>query len=201
VERPTTGLTTAKSTDVIYQIKITLRNIKPPIWRRIQIPDCTLADLHEYLQAAFGWGNYHLHEFEIDREHFGPFDPDAWRCAAEVLDEAMFTLGKLLKHSGRKPRWLYTYDFGDGWKHEILIEGSQLADPAAKYPRCVKGSRACPPEDCGGPWGYEDYIDAIADPTHDRHGEMLEWRGPYDPEAFDAEQATIAMSRVRPTTK
>ena len=93
--------------------------------------------------------------------------------------------------------FVYEYDFGDGWRHEILFEGFVSVDPKAKYPQCVQGARACPPEDCGGPWGYADYLAAIVDPQHERHEELLEWRGPFDPEEFDAKKATREMKKVK----
>jgi hypothetical protein len=159
----------------------------------MQVPDGTLADLHEYLQAAFGWWNYHLHQFAIDGERYGPPARDDMDFGLEMIDETEVPLSQLIPKSGRKSRWLYEYDFGDGWRHEILFEGFAPADPEAKYPQCVEGERACPPEDCGGPWGYADYL---ADPHHERHEELLAWRGPFDPEAFDAKQATRAMRKV-----
>jgi hypothetical protein len=186
----------AKS-DLLFQFKITLLGIKPAIWRRIQVPDCTLDDLHEYIQAAFGWENYHLHQFDIDGVHYSQPAPDGDDFDMDFEDETDVLLSKLLPKSSRKVQWLYEYDFGDGWRHEVLFEGFPPADPKAKSPICLEGERACPPEDCGGPPGYADYLDAIADPQHEQHVELLEWRGPFDPEAFDAKKATKAMSKVK----
>jgi hypothetical protein len=194
---PRTRKTAPKKGDLIYQFKITLLDIKPAIWRRIQVPDCTLADLHEYIQAAFGWWNYHLHQFNIDGERYGPPAPDEMDFELEMIDETDVPLSKLIPKSGRKSRWIYEYDFGDGWRHEILFEGFPSADPKAKYPICIEGERACPPEDSGGPWGYADFLAAIADPRHERHEELLEWRGPFDPESFDAKKATKEMRKVK----
>ena len=195
-ETPKTRKTAPKKGDLLYQFKVTLLDIKPAIWRRIQVPDCTLADLHEYIQAAFGWWNYHMHQFDIDGERYGPPAPDDLDFGLEMIDETDVHLSKLIPKSGRKSRWIYEYDFGDGWRHEVLFEGFPPVDPKAKYPLCVDGERACPPEDCGGPWGYADYLAALADPRHERHEELLEWRGPFDPEAFDAKQATKEMRKV-----
>jgi hypothetical protein len=194
---PTTRNAAPKAVDLIYQFRVTLLDIKPAIWRRIQVPDGTLADLHAYIQAAFGWWDYHLHQFAIDGERYGPPAPDAMDFGLEMIDETGVTLGKLIPKSGRKSRWIYEYDFGDGWRHEVVFEGFVLVDPKAKYPQCVEGARACPPEDCGGPWGYAEYLAAIADPRHERHAELLEWRGPFDPEAFDAKKATREMRKVK----
>ena len=195
-EQPKARKTAPKRGDLIYQFKVALLDIKPAIWRRIQVPDCTLADLHGYIQAAFGWWNYHLHQFDIDGERYGPPSPDDMDSGPEMRDDAGVTLGKLIPKSGRKPRWVYEYDFGDGWRHEVVFEGFPPVDPKEKYPQCVEGQRACPPEDCGGPWGYGDYLAAVADPKHEQHDEMLEWRGPFDPDAFDAKKATREMRKV-----
>jgi hypothetical protein len=190
--------TAPKSGDLLYQFKITLLDIKPPIWRRIQVPDCTLFDLHEYIQAAFGWWNYHLHQFEIGGMLYSEPSPDGDDFGMDFKDDAQVALSELIPKSGRKPRWIYEYDFGDGWRHEVLFEGFPPNDPKAKYPLCLEGKRACPPEDCGGPWGYADYVAAIADPKHKRHKELLRWRGPFNPEAFEATKATKEMRKRKP---
>lgn len=178
---------------LVYQFKITLLEIKPPIWRRIRVPDCTLAEFHNYIQAAFGWKDYHLHQFEIDGVRYSQAAADGNDFDLDFEDETDVILSNLLPKSGRKSRWIYEYDFGDGWRHEVLFEGHPPVDPKAKHPLCLEGERACPPEDCGGPWGYADYVAAISDPKHGRHDEMMEWRRPFDPEAFDAKQATREM--------
>ncbi len=187
----------ASPADVLFQFKITLLEIDPPIWRRVQVADCTLDLLHEYIQAAFGWENCHLHEFHIDGVRYGPREHDDLDFDMETEDEAEATLSQLLPKSRRKVRWVYEYDFGDGWRHEILFEGYPPRQTGWKYPICTEGARACPPEDCGGPWGYADYLAAVADPEHEQHEEMLGWRGPFDPEAFDPKAATREMKKVR----
>ena len=184
-------------TDLLFQFKITLLDIKAAIWRRIQVPDCTLVDLHEYIQAAFGWENYHLHQFEIDGVRYSQPAPDGDDFNMDFEDETDILLSKLLPKSSQKAHWIYEYDFGDGWRHEVLFDGYPPNDSKAKCPLCLEGERACPPEDCGGPWGYGDYLTAIADPQHEEHEEMLEWRGPFDPEAFDANLATKEMRKVK----
>lgn len=196
-ETPKARKTAPKKGDLLYQFKITLLDIKPAIWRRIQVPDCTLVDLHEYIQAAFGWWNYHLHQFEIDGARYRQPAPDGDDFGMDFKDETDVRLSKLIPKSGRPSRWIYEYDFGDDWRHEVLFEGFPPADPKAKYPLCVEGQRACPPEDCGGPWGYADYLAAIRDPKHEQHEEMLEWRGPFDPSAFDAKKATKEMRKIK----
>src|SRR6476619_597446 len=135
---PKTRKRAPKAGDLIYQFKVTLLDIKPAIWRRIQVPDCTLADLHEYIQAAFGWENYHMHQFDIDGERYGPPAPDDMDFGLEMIDETDVSLSTLIPKSGRKSRWIYEYDFGDGWRHEVLFEGFVTAVPKAKYPICVE---------------------------------------------------------------
>jgi len=183
-------------TDLLFQFKITLVDIKPVIWRCIQVPDCTLTNLHEYIQAAFGWENYHLHQFEIDGVQYSQPAPDGDDFDMDFEDETDVLLSKLLPKSSRTAQWVYEYDFGDGWRHDILFEGFPPIDPKAKAPLCLEGERACPPEDCGGPPGYADYLDAIADPRNEQQEEILEWRGPFDSEAFDAKKATKQMRKL-----
>ena len=198
-ETPKTRKTAPKKGDLLYQFKVSLLDIKPAIWRRIQVSGCTLADLHEYIQAAFGWWNYHLHQFEIEGERFGPRPSEDLDLdfGDGMIDEAEVPLSTLIHKSGRQTRWVYEYDFGDGWRHEVLFGGFPPIDPKVKYPLCLEGERACPPEDCGGPWGYANYLAAIASPRHEQHKEMLRWRGPFDPEVFDAKKATKEMRKVK----
>ena len=178
---------------LLFQFKITLLDIKPAIWRRIQVQDCTLGDLHEYIQAAMGWENCHLHQFEIGRERFGPYSPDAPDFGEEVADENQVLLSELVPTAGKKFRFIYEYDFGDGWRHEVLFEGNPPVEKKKEYPVCLDGKRACPPEDVGGPWGYAEFLEALADPNDERHEEFLEWGGRFDANAFDAKKATREM--------
>lgn len=190
---------TAAKTDLRFQFKITLLGSKPPIWRRIQVEDCTLDKLHEHIQTAMGWTNSHLHQFDIKGKRYG--DPELLDDGFEDFeceDSTRTFLSDILPKTGKRFAFKYEYDFGDGWEHEILFEGNPPLDPKAKYPLCVEGERACPPEDCGGPWGYADYLAAIRDPKHEQHEELLEWRGPFDPEAFDAKKATKEMRKGLP---
>ena len=183
----------------ILQFKITLIEIEPPIWRRIQVKDCTLDKLHEHIQTSMGWTNSHLHHFSIDDQLYG--DP---MLMEETFDEMGYQdstntkLSDILPKSGRRLRFTYEYDFGDGWEHEVLFEGCLRAEKGARYPLCVEGERACPPEDVGGTYGYQEYLEAMADPEHEEHDSYVEWSGPFDPEAFDAQTATDTMRRGLP---
>jgi len=167
--------------NVIVQIKIKLLGVtKPPVWRRVQLrADTRLDQLHEILQAALGWENYHLHAFSFGEEEFGPRDPE---LGLDFSDERRVTLGELTDIGAR---FRYTYDFGDNWEHEILVEDVLPIESGVKLPACTGGVRACPLEDCGGVYGYEQLLAALADATHPEHESMLEWvGGSFDPDAF-----------------
>ncbi|MGH9001489.1 MAG: plasmid pRiA4b ORF-3 family protein [Acidimicrobiia bacterium] len=165
----------------VYQLKATILGTKPPIWRRVVVPeDTTLARLHDVLQATFGWWDCHLHEFEIDGVRYGMDDGDDWN---PPKDERRARLRNLVEADSS---FLYWYDFGDDWRHKVVVEKVLPAQAGVTYPACTGGRRACPPEDCGGPWGYQSFLEAISDPVHEEHESMLEWvGGTFDPEAFD----------------
>jgi len=183
---------------MIYQIKISLKDIRPPIWRRILVDgNISLYKLHFIIQTVMGWDGYHLHEFELDGDSFGALDDDqvGYDGFDAVLNEKKFTLAKLI--DSEKTRILYSYDFGDDWQHELLIEKIGPAEPGVKYPVCIKGKRACPPEDCGGPWGYADLLEAISNPDNPEHDELIEWAGDFEPELFDIDQINRALKKIR----
>jgi hypothetical protein len=192
---PKTGRKPACS-DELFQFRITLMNIEPPIWRRIQVRDCTLDEFHEHIQAAMGWENYHLHQFTINDVEFGPVSPDDMPFGPEFEDETQVVLSNVLPQQGGRLRFGYTYDFGDDWRHEVLLEGKP--DPVAgqKYPVCLEGERACPPEDVGGFMGYQVFLNAIADPEHEEHETFLEsCGGSFSPDVFDPATATRQMKK------
>ena len=167
----------------LYQLKIALLETKPPIWRRVLVDArSTLGQLHEVIQAAFGWWNCHLHEFEIGRTRYGIPDPDDdW--GAPSRDERRTRLDAI---AGEGTSFRYMYDFGDGWDHRVVVEKVLPSPPGAIVPACIDGRRACPPEDCGGAWGYQELLEILADPTHPEHEERLDWVGrALDPETFD----------------
>ncbi len=177
------------ASQTIVTLKVTLRGIKPPVWRRLLMPAAmTLGHLHQAIQVAMGWEGGHLHAFDIDGRQYG--DP---QILDDVANQNRLTLDGLLK-SG-VTRFAYIYDFGDNWEHTILIERSQPASDAGRYPACVAGKRNCPPEDCGGPWGYQDFLAAIADPAHPQHADQREWIGEhFDPDDFDLLDADAAVA-------
>jgi hypothetical protein len=166
-------------TGYIAKLKVTLQRIDPPVWRRLLIPaNMTLADLHVVIQTVMPWTDDHLHEFNIAGERYG--DPDS---TSRVVSDARITLAGV-RNKG-VARFEYTYDFGDSWEHLIVIEGTVPRVGGQHYPACIAGERACPPEDCGGVYGYANLLQARADPTHPDHEEMSEWLPEnFDPEAF-----------------
>ena len=183
----------AKEPGVVYQLKITLRDIKPPVWRRVQVKDCTLGKLHDTIQSVMGWTNSHLHAFEIGGEQYGEPDPSGM---LETKDERKMKLSQVVAQGHKK--FSYTYDFGDNWDHLIQVEKVLDAEPGARYPRCLAGERACPPEDCGGSWGYPDFVEAIQNPKHPEHKDLKEWvGGEFDPEAFDTEAVNEELRAIR----
>lgn len=179
---------------VIYQLKVTLKHFRPPIWRRIQVADeITLAQLHAILIAVMGWADYHLHDFTIGGARYSEPSEEDWE---PVKDERRYRLNQIV--SGEKFKFVYQYDFGDSWDHEIRLEKMLPPETDAQYPRCVAGARACPPEDVGGVWGYAEFLDAIHDPEHEEHDRYLEWiGGEFDPEAFDLSAVNAALRRLR----
>jgi len=173
----------SKDTGVVYQLKITLRDIKPPVWRRVLVKDCTLTRLHDVIQTCMGWSDSHLHAFEIGGEQYGEPDPDG---TMETEDARRVQLSQIVAQGYKK--FAYVYDFGDNWDHTIQVEKVLAPEPGVRYPCCIAGKRACPPEDCGGPPGYDDFLEAIRNPSNPEHEDMLEWiGGEFDPEAFDIE--------------
>jgi hypothetical protein len=175
---------TSPASGAAYQLKVTLHDTEPPVWRRVVVDGAsTLDHVHEVIQAAFGWWNHHLHEFETDQTRFGVPDPDEdW--GTPPIDERLVRLDAVASEGTEIE---YVYDFGDYWQHEIIVEKVTAGESTTTVPSCTDGRRACPPEDCGGPWGYRELLEILGDPTHPEHDERREWIGrPLDPEAFDA---------------
>jgi hypothetical protein len=170
-----------------YQLKVTLIDSKPPIWRTILVPsNIALSVFHTALQISMGWTNSHLHQFIADGVFYGIKDDD-FGMDMEIEDENKFKLHHLLK--SEKEEIKYEYDFGDGWEHKILLEKIIPFDKNAQVALCIKGKRACPPEDCGGVWGYEELIETINDDKHPEYESMMEWLGgEFDPEEFDMDE-------------
>jgi hypothetical protein len=181
----------------IYQLKITLLGIKPPIWRRFQVPsDMNLAKLHQVIQEVMGWEESHMHQFKVGKTYYGMTYPNDFDDMPETRDERKARLNELVTRP--KAKFIYEYDFGDSWEHEVVLEKVLPPEPGAKYPVCLEGKRACPPEDCGGVWGYANLLEVMQDEGHPEHEEMLEWLGEeFDPEKFDVEAVNKALRRIR----
>jgi hypothetical protein len=190
------GETMAKQTAAaqqVYQLKVTLAGSKPPIWRRLLVTgDTRLPELSNIILAAMGWGGYHLHQFVIGDTYYGEPHPDYGDL--EMRDESKVTLTQIAGYE--KATFRYEYDFGDDWQHNVLVEKILPREEGAVYPRCIKGRRACPPEDCGGIWGYADLLEILADPSHPDYEEMQDWVGEdFDPDAFDLVDVNARLDR------
>jgi hypothetical protein len=194
VEGEEMARTHQSTTRVVYQIKVTLRGSKPPIWRRIQVTnETTLAQLHRILQHVMGWEGAHLYQFVVGGREYG--DPNMLE-EMEGEDARRVTLATLVR--GEKDQFHYEYDFGDGWDHELRIEKVLPFEAGKRYPVCLTGKRACPPEDCGGIWGYASFLEAIHDPQHPEHEEMVAWvGGAFDSEAFDLDEVNRELQRLK----
>jgi hypothetical protein len=164
------------------------------------VKDGTLDKLHEHIQTAMGWTNSHLHRFQIGGKEYG--DPDLLDDGFddhEFADSTSTRFSAILPKSGKPFPFEYEYDFGDGWHHEVLFEGCLRAERGKRYPVCIEGARACPPEDVGGTGGYEEFVEAITDPENEDHDGILEWAGgAFDAEAFDPVKVTKRMKRGLP---
>ena len=177
----------------ILQIKVSLQKVDPPIWRRLLVRgDTSLGLLHRIIQIAMGWYDAHLHEFIHKDSRYGPPDPDSFE---PVIDEDTVRLDSLLKRKGSA--LAYQYDFGDSWMHRVELENKRDPQPGFDYPCCLEGERACPPEDCGGTYGYQDILAALARPKLKKHRELLEWvGGEYDPDHFDPHEVNDRLIHV-----
>ena len=170
----------------IYQIKVTLKYSRPAIWRRIQVAgETTFHELHYILQRVMGWDDSHLHQFIIGDRTYGGSD-DEFGVAPRRRDSGSLTLGEVVQPE--KSKFIYEYDFGDRWRHGLLVERILPPEEGVQYPRCLAGRGACPPEDCGGIYGYYEKLEALRDPKHPEHEEIIDWMGEdFDPDALDIE--------------
>ena len=175
----------AKKSVSVYQLKVALAGLRPPIWRRVLVPaNINLAHFHVVLQIVMGWQNGHLHQFIHKKILYGMPESLDSGFGPEQKNETRFKLNQLLKKE--KDHLVYEYDFGDDWQHKITLEKILPYENNMKLPQCIKGKRACPPEDCGGIWGYADLLESVNDPSHPDHEDLLDWLGDdFDPEFFD----------------
>jgi hypothetical protein len=189
------GKVMKKKFDQVYQFKISLKDIKPPIWRRIQVPKTyTFWDFHVAIQDSMGWFDSHFHEFEITNPLTGLKTligiPEEEFADYKVLPGWKIKIADYFLRENKSAN--YIYDFGDNWEHKITLEKILPKENNVTYPLCVKGERACPPEDCGGTYGYEDFLKIIGDPDDEQHERMLEWiGGEFNPEHFNPNEVTF----------
>lgn len=212
----------------IYTLRITLRDSKPPIWRRVAVPsDITLGQLHEVIQIAMGWTNSHLHQFVLKDKSLINRDPNVIARLSEegryddifaatrgirVFVAKVTPFGDPTEMEGEdeytvmlaevcpkvKGKLTYEYDFGDGWEHTIEVQKIEAPKPGVECPVCLAGKRACPPEDCGGIYGYYHMLDVVADADHEEHDDLVEWLGDdFDPEAFDIDEVNDMLAEWR----
>lgn len=179
----------------LYELRITLLETAPPVWRRLRVPsEILLPGLHRVVQAVMGWEDAHLHLFSSGSILFGEPDPE---YDTGVIDHRGIRLNQILRRIG--DRCGYEYDFGDDWQHEIVLEGIVAGKEGEISLQCLEGERACPPEDCGGIPGYEELLEALADPEHPDHADLQGWIGrEWDPEQFDVEAVNRRLARIRP---
>ena len=180
----------------IARLRIELQELEPKIWRRIDIPlSMTLEALHEAIQMTMGWTFSHLWEFEIDGRSYG--DPSFREFDDEpaIFKAKGLRLGTAIARGA--DRFVYVYDYGDNWRHEVIVEEVRDGDPNIEYPTFVDGPRRCPPEDVGGPDGFMDFLEAILDQAHEEHRAMLDWYGgPFDPSGLDEARARFGMENM-----
>ncbi|WP_269139289.1 plasmid pRiA4b ORF-3 family protein [Nostoc sp. UHCC 0870] len=192
LEQATMASKKSASNQTVYQLKITLKNIRPPIWRRIQVlSSTTLEQLHLIVQEVMGWDNYHMHQFSIAGIDYGQTQREF-----NVRSEKTVKLSQVVK--SEKFKFSYTYDFGDSWEHEILVEKELPSTPNTNYPICITGKRACPPEDCGGSWGYAELLEIITSPSHPEYEERMEWVGEsFNPDTFDINEVNQRLQEFK----
>lgn len=179
-----------------FRFRIELHNIVPPIWRRIDVPGSySFWDLHVAIQDAMGWLDCHLHAFRLpesggtESQEIGIPDDDEFMTGRQTIAGWKVAVSSHFVQSGQT--MLYEYDFGDGWIHDVVLEEITPCD-APQRVTCVGGQRACPPEDCGGTWGYQSLLEAMADPYHEEHEDMMRWLGgEFNAEDFDPGQVTF----------
>jgi hypothetical protein len=180
--------------DSIVRVSITLLDVDPAIWRRIEVPtSMTLEGLHDVIQIVMGWADYHLHHFQSGSVMYGAPTPDD----REMHDGRKIKLSTALVDGERV--FDYVYDYGDNWCCVVVLEAIAPMIPSVTYPRLVEGARRGPPEDVGGPWGYGEFLEAIADKKHERHKELLEWcGGDFDPQQFDIDEINRRLASLAP---
>ena len=177
----------------VFRLRIQLRDVNPVVWRRILVPgSIRMAKLSPILLAAMGWNNSHLHAFLIGDKRIGMCFDD---YPEGEIDEKGVTVLQALRE---ERRFVFEYDFGDSWEHDVVVEDLTWSYFGLKFAVCLDGENACPPDDVGGTYGYTEFLEAVTDPEHEEHDRMLEWAdGPFDPTEFDLANANALMQKVR----
>jgi hypothetical protein len=190
-------MATAKAKPSIYQLKITLLGIDPPIWRLIQVPSTiALCCLHDALQAVLGWTDSHLHQFEKDGKYWGVPDDEGFEDDVEVIDESRVPVSNVLGAEGDS--MVYLYDFGDDWRHQVVLERIVPFSGTPPKPVCLAGKRRCPPEDVGGPSGYQEFLEVIFEPGHEEFDHFRGWAGgKFHAEEFNVMAVNEILDRMR----
>ena len=186
-------------TTMMYELEMSLLNIEPRIWRRFAMSgNMGLKKLHSVIQIVMGWEDYHLHSFEIGGKTYTMDEAD-WMDYGDTPDgiryESDFRIRGVLDEGDQ---FTYQYDFGDNWQHSIKVVHTGAPQEGVQYPICLAGARACPPEDVGGVRGYQNYLEALMNPLHEDHEQMVDWRGPgFDPNAFDVVSINQQLRKLR----
>jgi hypothetical protein len=186
---------TPKPPTPLYQLKITLLDIQPPIWRRFEVPSTILlCCLHDAIQVAMGWTDSHLHRFEKDGKCWSLPENDEYGDL-NLIDESHVPIGDVLRAEGDS--MIYVYDFGDNWRHEVVLE-KILPSETRQKPICLAGERRCPPEDVGGTGGYQEFLEVIFQPGHEEFEHYRVWAGnPVHAEEFDVGAVNDKLARMR----
>jgi hypothetical protein len=186
----------AKASPPIYQLKIELIEIEPPIRRRIQVPSAIkLCCLHSAIQVAMGWTDSHLHQFEKGDKNYGVPEWDEFD-ELDLIDESKTQLSAVLKSEGES--MIYQYDFGDNWQHDIVLEKIiPVTDAGRKAPICLGGERRGPPEEVGGAYGYEEFLEAVCDPAHENYDQFIRWAGGHFLDEFDLKAVSETLAKMR----
>jgi hypothetical protein len=177
----------------VFRLLVTLDDVAPAVWRRLLVPGgVPLGKLHDMFQVAMGWTDSHLHKFAIGDQSFGPHLDE---YPEDEIDENEVSVARAI---GDLRRFSYEYDFGDSWEHDVVVEDQTRSRWALRYAVCLDGQNACPPEDCGGPGGYAELLNVLADMNHEDYDELTAWLGgPFDATTFDLAAVNAALQHVR----
>lgn len=191
---PARKITASDSFNEIATVRVELQGPGPMIWRQVEVPtSIMLKVLHDIVQAVMGWGDYHVWEFTIGKQKYGPSMNEDWRTQPRI-EASKVRLRDVLKP--QKTVFDYLYDFGDRWNFRIIVTNVRVGEPGVSYPRYIGGEKSAPPEDCGGFPGFRELLEAVANPNHPNHAEATEWLHEYDPDVIDELPIKYALNRI-----